>query len=403
MSEVAGGPRGAGLDRRVVLGVLGATATGVLPAFLVGGLAVQIRADLGFDDAALGLAVGMPFATAAVTSAGLGRVGEHIGPDRALRLAASGSAVVMLLVAVAARSWGVLAALLAVSGIDNALAQPAANLYLARAVPPGRLGWALALKQSSIPAGTLLGGLAVPTVGVTVGWRWAFVAGAALAAAAAVALPRAARPAGAPPRPAGHRRAGDVPLGPLVVLGAGAMLGAAAAGAGAAFLVTAGVAAGIEPGPAGILLTLGSAMGIAHRLYAGRRADRMGPGRLRVVAAMLAVGAAGFLLFSLTSEAGYLLGTPLAFGVGWAWPGLFNLAVVRTNPNAPGAATGITQTGTYLGALSGPLVFGVLADAHGYGPSWLAVAAASLLGAATMVLGRALVQAHRRPGAPTAR
>ena len=73
---------------------------------------------------------------------------------------------------------------------------------------------------------------------------------------------------------------------------------------------------------------------------------------------------------------------PLAFATGWAWPGLFNLAVVRVNPSAPGAATGITQTGTYLGAVVGPVLFGVVAEhalvpgRRGWAPRRMALLAA---------------------------
>ncbi|OWY60358.1 hypothetical protein B7486_69615, partial [cyanobacterium TDX16] len=197
-----------------------------------------------------------------------------------------------------------------------------------------------------------------------------------------------------------RRRDGDVPWPTLVLLGTGALLGAATAGAGAAFLVSGSVAAGMGDASAGLLLTFGSALAIGHRLAAGRRADRTGQGVLRTVALMLAVGSIGSCLFALTSVSGYVLGAPLAFGVGWAWPGLFNLAVVRSNPNAPGAATGITQTGTYLGALSGPLAMGAMVDAWGYRTGWLVVAAAFLAAAGTVSLGRLRLRAQRRAAAP---
>lgn len=374
--------------------MLGTTAAGVLPAFLVGGLGVQLRADLQIDAWALGMAAGIPFAAAAVGSAVLGRAAERFGPGRTLRAAALGSAGAMLAIAAVARTWIVLACLLALTGVVNAAAQPAANLFLARSVAPTRLGWALALKQSAIPAGTLLAGLAVPTLGLTVGWPWAFVGGAGLAAGSVLLLPPEPR---APRRPAGSpsRREGDVAVPTLVLLAAGALLGAATAGAGSAFLVSGAVAAGMDDAAAGLLLTAGAASAIGHRLVAGRRADRSGTGVLQVVAAMLAVGSLGSLLFALTSVPGYVVGAPLAFGVGWAWPGLFNLAIVRSNPNAPGAATGITQTGTYLGALSGPVAMGAMVEVWGYRAGWSVVAAAFLAAALTVTLGRHRLRSHR--------
>jgi predicted MFS family arabinose efflux permease len=89
--------------------------------------------------------------------------------------------------------------------------------------------------------------------------------------------------------------------------------------------------------------------------------------------------------FALVSVPAYVLATPLAFGAGWAWPGLFNLSVVRRYPESPGAATGATQTGTYLGAGVGPLVFGMVVDANGFPMAWL--------GSATLLAAGALARA----------
>ena len=75
----------------------------------------------------------------------------------------------------------------------------------------------------------------------------------------------------------------------------------------------------------------------------------------------------------------------LGFGLGWAWPGLMNFAVVRLHPQAPAAATSITQTGVYAGGCLGPLALGAVAAHLGYPTMW-AVAAASMLVAATLML-----------------
>ena len=58
------------------------------------------------------------------------------------------------------------------------------------------------------------------------------------------------------------------------------------------------------------------------------------------------------------------VGVVLGFGLGWAWPGLMNFAVVRLHPQAPAAATSITQTGVYAGGCLGPLALGALAGAR---------------------------------------
>ena len=144
-------------------------------------------------------------------------------------------------------------------------------------------------------------------------------------------------------------RAGDVKTGPLVLLAIGIGLGSTAATPLGAFIVESAVAAGIEPGRAGLLLALGSAVGITVRMLFGYLADGIGGGRLRLVAGMLGAGTIGFVLLATRMDSLLVVGTVLAFGAGWGWPGLFNFAIVKTNPGAPAAATGITQTGASAG------------------------------------------------------
>ena len=153
--------------------------------------------------------------------------------------------------------------------------------------------------------------------------------------------------------PGGRRtqagRSGDVPLGPLVLLAVAVGFAAGANGTLAAFIVSAGVDAGMGESTAGLVLTFGSAAGITMRLLMGRMADRRGGRHLPVVSLLMLGGAAGYLLLAPGTVPTHLLGAFVAFGSGWAWPGLFNLAIVRLNPGAPAAATGITQTGVYVG------------------------------------------------------
>ena len=392
-----------------------ATTSAVLPGFLIGSQAVQLAPDLGIALGTAGAAVAVAWLTASALSAVLGRLAERLGGARGLRIGALTSAAAMLWIAVAGRSFALLAVGAALGGAGNALAQPSANVVIARGLPPERHGLGFGVKQAAIPMATVLGGLAVPALTLTLGWRATFVAGAALAVGAAVALPsRATAPAGggaasgeasdrglagtgpradetadgaavAPPPDPRRRRA-------LVVLGTGVGFGAAAAGALSSFLVGGAVDAGMAEGRAGLLLTVGSLIGIAVRLTMGVRADRVGGDQLPLVAGMMLTGSAAVACFALAAVPVYVLATPVAFGAGWAWPGLFNLSVVRRFPEAPGAATGATQTGTYLGAGVGPLVFGLVVDARGFSVAWPLAAVLLALGATTMAVGRRLAE-----------
>lgn len=379
------------LERRIQVAAVSSALVGTLPVFLTGALAVQIGRDLPFGPSRLGLASGAFFAAAAAGSALMGRLAERVGPGRAMRGAALAAAVLMALLAVVP-GFPALLLLLLVAGFANSLAQVGANLLVAKGIHPLRQGWSLALKQAGVPAGTLLGGLAVPVLGVTVGWRWAYVAGSLGALAAAATVPVRIVAPGGRDRPG---RSGDVPLGPLVLLAAAVGFAAAANGTLATFMVSAGVDAGLGESAAGLVLMGGSAAGISMRLLAGARADRRGGRHLPVVTLLLLGGAVGYLLLAPGLVATHLLGAAVAFGSGWAWPGLFNLAIVRLNPAAPAAATGITQTGVYVGALSGPVLFGLVVDSVGYGLAWTLAAVSSAVAAAGMVYGRRRVLAWR--------
>ena len=66
------------------------------------------------------------------------------------------------------------------------------------------------------------------------------------------------------------------------------------------------------------------------------------------------------------------------------------------NPASPGAATGVTQTGTYLGVVLGPLLFGVVAEHLSFAWSWWLVAVTSWLAAGAIWIGRAMLRRHGR-------
>jgi MFS family permease len=393
---VTGTPRTAG-PARVTLGATTITVACVVPVFLLGGLAVQVGAELGFSPAGLGLAVSIYFGVSALTSVPAGALVERFGAAVTARTAVVLAATCLLSIGLAARSYPVLVMLLAAGAAANGLGQLAANAFLAQ-VPARRQGLSFGIKQSAIPAATLLAGASVPAVALTVGWRWAFGL-AALAAAGGLALVPPER------RAAPDRERAAAPLaslyrseavGALVVIGMAVALGAATAGSLGTFLVDSAVNRGLAPGLAGLTLTLGSAACVASRVLGGWLVDRRRRrGDVATVAILLAIGAVGLGLLAVPGPLPLIAGVLLGFGFGWAFPGLVNVAVVQLHPHAPAAATSITQTGVYTGGCVGPLAFGAVAASAGYPVAWLGSAVAMLLGAALMLVGRHLLRGGR--------
>lgn len=365
----------------------GVTVSGSLPVFLTGGLAVQVRDDLGFSAALLGVVIAVYFGVSAASSAYMGHSAQRIGLDRSVRAAATGSAVAMLLAAVAP-NYAVLVAAMAVAGLANALAQPAANGILIRDVPEGWRGLSFGIKQSAIPIATLLGGLAVPLVALTVGWRWAYVLAALVAlGVAAKARGGSDAPGSLPGRPvAAAGRA--LEYAPLLVLGASAALAAAAATNLGSFVTASAVDLGTSEATAGLVLALGSGLGIAMRLVSGWYADRSLGDPLTVVVLLLAGGTGGYALMAGGSIALFVPGVALAFGLGWSWPAMFHFAVSRRYGAAAAAATGVTQSGVYVGGVVGPITFGLIVENASYEAAWGAAGVAAALAVLGMAIGR---------------
>lgn len=367
----------------MLLAVGGVVTVGVLPVFLVGGLAVQIRAELGLSVSVLGLAGSMFFATSALVARPLAAVTERIGPTAALRLASAASAGCLAgLAAVQSTAW--LLVVLCLAGIPAALSQPAANELLMARVPAHRRGFAFAVKQSAIPASTLFAGLAVPAVALTVGWRWAFLMAAALGLLTVFVVPRLPWRRPDPLAAATRGSAGPLLLALATVTG----LGAAAANAMGTFVTVSAVGVGFDEAAAGTVLALGSAVGLTMRLAAGAIADRVQPDLLRMVSGMLGLGGVGYLLLAVGHPGAFLVGLLLGFGAGWAWPGVFNFAVAARFPDRVATATSLTQTGVYVGAAGGPLLFGLLAE-HSVTAAWLTCAALASVATVTLLVVRA--------------
>lgn len=384
------------LDIPAIAQAIGLAIVAVIPAFLTGALAVGIRAELGFGPSVLGLVVAWFFVTSAVCAAVLGQVVERLGVPRSLTIGASASGCTLAGIALTPTTGWLLAAM-TLGGAANALAQPAVNASLSQRIPDDRLGLALGIKQSAIPAATLLGGLAVPTLGAWVGWRLTFAVAAVAAFGGALNAGRIARRGGTPVLRARRRFRDLTELRPLALIAVAGMLGAAASTSLGAFFVDAAVDTGIAEGTAGLVFAAASALGFTSRVTLGWHADRHPHGSpYGRIAALLAAGGPGYVLLSLGVPLTYVAGGLLAYAAGWAWPGLYHYAAVSQNPTMPAAATGVIQSGMSLGAGLGPLALGWLAEASSYRATWLAAAALSTSAALVTLLGRARLRRARR-------
>jgi MFS family permease len=314
-----------------------------------------------------------------------------------MRMAAVGAVACLALIAATARSLVTLTVVLAAAGILDVVMQPATNLFLVRRIAARRHGLAFGVKQAAVPSTALLGGLAVPTIGLTIGWRWAFAGAALLAAAAVAAIPVSRTSLAERRRTRRTRRREDVAWAPLLVLAAGFGLSMLSVTALTTFLVSSAVAAGLGQGAAGLLAGLAGGVAMLVRIGVGARADKAGQRHLRVVSGMLLCGAAGYLLLAAGAAARLapitMLGALVAYGAGWGWNGLFNLAVSASYPAAPAKAIGVAFTGNRIGAVAGPSLFALAATHTSYSAAWLMTAGSAGAAAIAMFLGERMLSA----------
>jgi MFS family permease len=351
-----------------------------MPGFLTASLAPRIRADFAFGDSSLGLAVGLFYVVSALGSVPAGRLVDRVGAARGMALAGAGTAVCCLAVAGVAQSAASLAALLLVGGVGNALGGPSVSALLRREVATHRQGLAFGAQQSGAPLGALAAGLALPLVAIPLGWRWAFVASAALTLLAMACAPRTATGAAGSPSP--RRR--PTRFTSVHALGVTAVLASAAGVGFVSFLVTYAVESGMSEGAAGLLLAGVSLFAAVSRIVIGAFTDRAGQEPLRPVAVMLAASVSGYVLLTAGEPAVIVAAALLVGGLGWAWPGGLTLAVVQRSPEAPAWAVGVMMTGLFVGAVGGPLLTGFLAEHELFAAAWLACAGLALMAAATV-------------------
>lgn len=365
-----------------------------LPLFMVGGLAVQIRAELGLTEAELGGAVTAGFIVGALSAPFGGRIADRIGARSAIYLGSALSTASLIGLGTVARGWGAMVAFLALAGIAVAVTDPGLAILVNESVTARRHGLAFGMKEASIPAATLVAGIAVPAIALTVGWRWAFSLGILPLVVVTTLLPQVTDPvrrSRESPRPSEKATSGvshHAPGKAVAIAAIAAALGTAAASGIGVFLTESAVAMGMSPAAAGVLLAGGSVAGIITRVSTGVAADRTGGTQFGLIAAMLGLGAVTIAFGGTGNNLLLVVGTVGAFSGGWGWTGLFFLSLVKTNPSSPGATAGLGTAGLGVGNAAGPILFGVAAQSLSFRAAWLGAGLVAGVAALLMLLAR---------------
>ncbi len=365
----------------------GATVVCALPVYLLGALAVQVTQEFEFGLTQLGIAVALFRATGAVVAGLTGYLADRLGATRSLRIAIVLAALSSIGVSGLANTYVSLVAWLMLGAIGKSLCQPAANRLLVNNVREGRRGIAFGVKQSAAPASTMIGGLSVPLIALTVGWRWAYVMVAVLSVIVLIAIGRRPSSSGGAARKA--RPAAGRLRDPrtIVTLALAFGLGTAASSTVPTFYVDAAVRAGTTEQIAGTLLAAASIAAMITRIVTGFAADRIVRGHTLLCAGLLAFGALGLLALAADAPGLMTVGAIVALAGTWGFNAVFWFTLMQAYPDAPGKVTGAVSPGGLAGGVVGPILMGALAERFGYPAGWMFAAVSATLAAVGMVYG----------------
>ncbi|MGB3484579.1 MAG: MFS transporter [Mycobacterium sp.] len=367
---------------------IAAAAVGALPLNLVGALGYQIEQDLALSAAGIGIAVATFRLVQGVSAYKLGGMVDVLGARRALCVATALTVVCSLVITFGARSLVVLMLAMAVGGIGKSLMQPASNRMVVTEARGDQYGIVIGFKQAAAPLSTLLAGLAVPLVAMTLGWRWAFGITAVLATlCCALVLRFMTEEKTGKAKSSKQERPPRSELRLLVMIGAAMAFANATNSIIPAFWVLGETRAGVSPAHAGVVLAIASGLAIAVRVFSGIACDRLPGDPMKFCAAMLFAGAIGIsTLAYVESDTIRSVGLVIGYAGVWGYPAVLWYAVLKRFHRTPGYVTGQVTIYSLVGGSIGPVVFGLIADATTYAAGWILTAFLAVASAVIMAL-----------------
>ena len=262
---------------------------------------------------------------------------------------------------------------------------PASSHLLIKSTPPQQLSLVFSLKQTGVPLGGMIAGALIPTLDLLVGWQLAFILSGVACGLCAWSVQPLRAGLDDDRNPAVKLSLVSSLVQPLRLvlrhknlknLAAVSFLFAVCQMSLMAYMVTFLYEdLGWSLIAAGAALTAAQAGGVVGRILWGYISDKwLGAlPMLMVVTILMALGAVGCALLRPDSSPWLLFAVLIVFGAtAVGWNGVYLAEVERQAPSGQASlATGGALCITFLGVVTGPSLFGVLAAAlHSYGTSY---------------------------------
>lgn len=350
-------------------------------------LAPTLQDELGLSLGEIGVLLAAAWVGATFTLLPWGLAADHWGERAALSLGLAGCAAALAVAAWAPGFW-TLFLLLALAGAAGSSVNSASGRAVMRWFGPDERGLALGIRQSAIPAGGLVGALAVPPLAARGGSEHAFLflAGfCALGALVGAAVLRRGKPGEGVEATTIRQTLADGRLWRLC-LGSGLYLYAQLAVIGFTVIFL-HEEHGLSGGDAALVVAVAQVLAVGLRIGAGRWSDvvrsRVGP--LRIVGLTVAASLVATAVLA-GGPLWLLVGTlAVAGALSMAWNGLsFAAAAELAGTGRSGAAIGFQQTVLSAIGVGAPPLFAATAAGISWGAAFLIAATFPLAGWLTL-------------------
>jgi MFS transporter, ACS family, hexuronate transporter len=363
-----------------------------LVAQAIAPLAPLFQPELGLTKSEVGVFASATFAGSWVVLILAGSLSDRVGVRKMLFAGQMLMAVPMLMMAVAG-SFVHAVVIMLLAGLGRGTVLPASTKAIMDWFPPSSRATAMGLKQTGMPVAGLLTAVALPAIGLTLGWRYAVTLVGLLIIVGGVATGLLYRDIQKPAQAPGRRLGLISELGGLVrnpnvwIIGLISVLFVTTQLSLVTYLplyFNEVVLLPFIPDEAARIVAAGGYLGVAHaggifgRVFWGVISDRLFGGRRMVVLGLLGVICAAALLGLAEAGTGYPLWvlTILAFALGATaigWNGIHQTAMVEVAGRARAATgVGLIMSLSQVGLVAGPPLFGLIVDVSGlYRTAWL--------------------------------
>lgn len=392
-----------GRYRWMILGIsFVAQMSNALAAQAVAPLAPIFQPELGLTKAQVGLFSSAAFAGAWGVLLIAGSLTDRFGVRRMMSLGQMVTGGLVLCMSTVGSFLQAVAVMFA-AGLGRGAAAPGVTKAIVDWFPPTARATALGLNQTAIPVAGIVTASTLPALALVAGWRASIAAiGFVIVAGGVVTalLYRDAQQSAAAARRADIQSSLKVVIrnrNLWIVSGMGPLL------AGVQFSLITYLALYFKevvlvpliPEESARIVAAGGYLAICHaggifaRVFWGMVSDRVFRGRRIVVLAIVSAlsGMMSLVVSSLGSGHPAWLLSAIVFVYGataMGWQGLYLVVAAETaGPGYAGTGVGLCMTGTQLGFVGGPPIFGLVLDVTGSYPSaWLLLASLCAIGAA---------------------